>query len=143
MQRARRYLQGRDALALQRQLSGLLEEVTSKVRPPARLAVKSDGRVVFLRVEEIDWVEAMGDYAKLHVGGESHLLRARMNELEKKLATGRFFRLHRSTLVNLDRVKEFRPLFQGESVVVLTSGQRLTASRACVQKLQQALGAAT
>ena len=104
-----------------------------------RLAIKTNGRILFLHREEIDWVEAVGDYVRLHLGSEAHLLRCRMNEMEKRLADGRFFRIHRSTIVNLDRVKEFRPIHEGESMLVLKNGVKLTASRSCVQKLHQAL----
>jgi two-component system LytT family response regulator len=136
--RARGLLAGRDAIPAQ--LADLISHLRNARPLGSRLAVKSNGRVLFLRVEEIDWIEAVGDYVNLHVGQESHLLRARMNDMEKKLSGGRFFRIHRSSIVNLDRVKELRPIHLGESAVVLRNGVKLAASRACAQKLQQALG---
>jgi two-component system, LytTR family, response regulator len=138
LRRARGLLERRDSVP--NQLANLLSHLTNSRPSSSRLAVKSNGRVLFLRVEEIDWIEAVGDYVNLHVGPEAHLLRARMSDMEKKLGGGRFFRIHRSSIVNLDRVKEFRPIHSGESVVVLRNGVKLTASRACAQKLQQALG---
>jgi len=106
----------------------------------ARVAVKSSGRVLFLKSGDIDWIEAVGNYVNLHVGKETHLLRGRMNELEKQLDPEQFFRIHRSTIVNLDRVKELRPLFKGEGIVVLKDGQQLSASRNCSRRLQELLG---
>jgi two-component system, LytTR family, response regulator len=75
----------------------------------------------------------------VHVGKAEHLLRGRVSEIEKRLDPEQFFRIHRSTIVNLDRLKEFQPLFKGEGVVVLKDGSRLCASRGCSQKLQQFL----
>ncbi|HUS36586.1 MAG TPA: LytTR family DNA-binding domain-containing protein [Verrucomicrobiae bacterium] len=138
LRRARELLASRGTLPAQ--LADLALHLRNTRLPGSRLAVKSNGRVLFLRLEEIDWIEAVGDYVNLHVGQESHLLRARMSEMEKKLGEGRFFRIHRSSIVNLDRVKEFRPVHSGESAVVLRNGVKLAASRACAQKLQQALG---
>jgi two-component system LytT family response regulator len=138
LRRARNLLAKRDSLHAQ--LTNLVSHLRNTRPFGARLAVKSNGRVLFLRVEEIDWIEAVGDYVNLHVGQETHLLRGRMSEMERKLSGERFFRIHRSSIVNLDRVKEFRPIHQGESAVVLRNGVKLAASRAYAQKLQQALG---
>jgi two-component system, LytTR family, response regulator len=74
------------------------------------------------------------------VGKESYFLRGRISELEKQFDPEQFFRIHRSTIVNLDRVKELRPLFKGEGIVVLKDGQQLSASRICSQRLQKLLG---
>ncbi len=97
-------------------------------------------RVLFLKADEIDWIEAAGNYVNLHVGKESYLLRGRMSELEKRFDPEQFFRIHRSTMVNLDRVKELQLLFKGEGIVVLKDGQKLSASRSCIQRLQASLG---
>ena len=141
LERVKTYISGRQIGATQDRLIGLVQELTEKRQTISRLAVKATGRVVFLKVEEIDWIEASGNYLDLHVGKECYLLRGRVNELEKKLDPERFFRIHRSTIVNLDRVKEFLPLFKGEGVVLLKDGSRLSASRSCSQKLQQFLQA--
>jgi len=138
LRRARGLLEKR--VTLPAQLADLVSHLRNSRPFGQRLAVKSNGRVLFLRVEEIDWIEAVGDYVNLHVGQETHLLRARMSDMEKKLSGGRFFRLHRSSIVNLDRVKEFRPIHLGESAVILRNGVKLAASRTCAHKLQQALG---
>lgn len=125
-------------------LSDRLEALLADLRPagrlPDRLAIKSGGRVLLLRVEEIDWVEAADNYVNLHVGTESHLLRETMNALEKRLPPDRFLRISRSTLVNLDRIKELQPLFHGEYAVILRDGTRVTLSRGYRDKLTRLLG---
>jgi two-component system, LytTR family, response regulator len=105
-----------------------------------RLVVKSGGRVYFLKADEIDWVEAAGNYVRLHVSKDSHLLRETMNGIETKLDTRRFMRIHRSTIVNLERIKELQPWFHGDYVVLLRDGTRLTLSRGYRDKLQTVLG---
>ncbi|MGH9601532.1 MAG: LytR/AlgR family response regulator transcription factor, partial [Terriglobales bacterium] len=105
-----------------------------------RLVVKSGGRVYFLKADEIDWVEAAGNYVRLHVSKDSHLLRETMNGIETKLDIRRFMRIHRSTIVNLERIKELQPWFHGDYVVLLRDGTRLTLSRGYREKLQQVLG---
>jgi two-component system LytT family response regulator len=104
-----------------------------------RMAVKRDGRMVFLNVLEIDHIEAVGNYLKLHSGSETHMLRGRLSELEKRLDPDRFFRIHRSRIVNLDRVKEFQPLFKGEGIIILKNGARLGVSRGPSHRLQKQL----
>ncbi|MGH9509615.1 MAG: LytR/AlgR family response regulator transcription factor [Terriglobales bacterium] len=105
-----------------------------------RLVVKSGGRVYFLKSDEIDWVEAAGNYVRLHVSKDSHLLRETMNGIETKLDTRHFMRIHRSTIVNLERIKELQPWFHGDYVVLLRDGTRLTLSRGYREKLQQVMG---
>jgi len=125
-------------------LSAKLESLLGNLRPASsavdRLAVKSGGRVLLVRVEDIDWVEAADNYVNLHVGPESHLLRETMNALEKRLPAERFIRIGRSTIVNLDRIKELQPLFHGEYAVILMDGTRVTLSRSYRAKLGQLLG---
>jgi two-component system LytT family response regulator len=105
-----------------------------------RLVVKSAGHVCFVRVEEIDWIEAEGYYARLHVGGKSHLLRETMAKLEAQLDPRRFLRIHRSTIVNLDRVRELRPQSHGEYAVILHDGTPLRLSRSYRDRLPALLG---
>ncbi|MDB4949199.1 MAG: hypothetical protein JWM27_1848 [Gemmatimonadetes bacterium] len=105
----------------------------------SRLMVKGTSKTVFLRVEEIDWIEADDYYARLHVAGKSHLLRETMASLEARLDPARFFRVHRSAIVNLDRVREMQPLFRGEHVLILNDGTRLKLSRGRLDKLEAAL----
>ena len=109
-------------------------------KPADRLAVKLDGRVIFLRPTEIDWIEAAGNYVRLHLGQESHLFRETMNRMESRLDRRRFARIHRSRIVNTERIKELQPWFNGDHVVILRDGTRLTLSRGYKEKLQQRLG---
>ncbi|HEY1343027.1 MAG TPA: LytTR family DNA-binding domain-containing protein, partial [Bryobacteraceae bacterium] len=90
---------------------------------------KTAGRVFLLKTTDIDWVEAAGNYLRLHVGAAAHLLRETMNNLEARLDPECFWRIHRSTLVNVDRIRELQPLFHGDYVVILQDGTELTLSR--------------
>lgn len=101
-----------------------------------RFMVRSAGRVVFLKAEEIDWIEAADYYVRLHVAGASYLLRESMNDLEAALDPEAFVRIHRSAIVNLDRVREMRPLFRGELVVILNDGTQLRMSRSRREELE-------
>ncbi len=94
-----------------------------------RLMVKSSGRVLFLKTDEIDWIEASGNYLKLHIGRESHMLRETMSGIESKLDPEKFLRIHRSALVNIERIKELHPMFSGDYSVILSNGKELTLSR--------------
>lgn len=104
-----------------------------------RVLVKSASRVTFLKVAEIDWIEAAGSYVQLHSGAKEHLLRESLNALEAKLDPDVFLRIHRSTIVNADRVKELRADAYGEYVVVLEDGTELKMSRARREQIQARL----
>jgi two-component system LytT family response regulator len=137
--RAKTYLIGRETDKVRERLWGLAQHVPQPSKYISRFAAESGGRVVFFKTEEIDWIGAAGNYLEFHLGKQSYLLRGRIGELEKKLSPDQFFRIHRSAIVNLDRIKEFQPLFKGEGVVVLKDGSRLSASRSCAQRLQEFL----
>lgn len=129
-------------------LLALLEERESRRehRPPrktylTRLMVKLANRFVLLKVNEIDWIEADGNYAKLHVGRKSHLLREKMHDLEAQLNPERFVRIHRSIIVNLDRIKELHPHFNGDYIVVLEDGVQLKLSHSRREQLESRLKA--
>lgn len=107
---------------------------------PERIAVKSRAGVVVLRLPEIDWVEANEDYAALHVGAKSWLIRDSMHSLASRWASAGFVRIHRSTLVNADRVRELRPLSKGEFTVVLFDGTELKMSRSYRSSLSKLAG---
>ncbi|MDO8542889.1 MAG: LytTR family DNA-binding domain-containing protein [Opitutaceae bacterium] len=94
-----------------------------------RILIKSSGEIFFLKPEEIDWIEAEGDYMKFHVNGRSHLMRETMARLEARLDPTRFIRIHRSTIVNIDRLRKLSPSFAGEYAVVLHDGTKLKLSR--------------
>jgi two-component system, LytTR family, response regulator len=105
-----------------------------------RLIVKSSGRIHFVRIQDIDWCEAAGNYVCLHVGPQTHLVRGTMSHIESQLGAGQFVRVHRSTIVNVDRIQELRSSFNGEYVIVLHDQTRLTLSRGYRQALQARLG---
>jgi two-component system, LytTR family, response regulator len=96
----------------------------------SRLAVQQHGRIVFVKVSDIDTIEAAGNYVSIRAGGETHLARLSMTALEARLDPDRFARIHRSAIVNLDYVREVRPWSGGEQVLVLGDGRRLTIGRA-------------
>lgn len=139
LQRAKAYLDGHESRKMHERLQSLVKSLASQPKWITRMAVKNGGRMVFLKTSEIDWIEAVGNYLNLHVGSEAHLLRGRVSELEKRLDPNQFFRIHRSTIVNLDRVKEFHPLFKGDGFILLKNGTRLAVSRSCHQRLQRLL----
>lgn len=101
-----------------------------------RVVVKSGGRIFFLDVSQIDWIEAADTYVRLHSARESHLVRGTMSRLEAKLDPNRFLRVHRSIIVNLERVKELQPLFHGEYAILLHDGTQLTSGRSYRERLQ-------
>jgi two-component system LytT family response regulator len=105
-----------------------------------RFVIKSGGRATILAVRDIDWIAAEGDYVKIHAGKISHLLRETMRRLETQLDPARFVRIHRSTIVNIERIKEIQPYFHGEYVVLLNDGTSLKLARGYRQHLETALG---
>jgi two-component system LytT family response regulator len=105
-----------------------------------RLAIKSVGQISFVRISEIDWIEAADYYACLHVGSRTHLLRRSMADLEKELDATEFCRIHRSTIVNLGRVRTIEIGEDGEYVVLLDNGTTLRMSRRYGKELQSRLG---
>jgi two-component system, LytTR family, response regulator len=131
--------QGRTS-ALDERLRNLLEAVPGRRPGPERLVVKSGGRVTFVRTGDIDWIEAAANYACLHVGKEQHLLRESMTALESKLDAGRFVRVHRSAIVNIERIRELQPAFHGDYVIILQDGTELALSRGYREKLEESLG---
>ena len=124
---------------------GLLDLLTDlkekpKTKISERLVIKTGGRVSFLKTAEIDWIESEGNYVRLHVGKETHLLRETLNQMEERLDSDQFLRIHRSTIVNLDRIKELQPWFHGEYRVLLQDGKQLLLSRKYREKLRGLLG---
>jgi len=114
--RARRQLERRDTAA-------------APGAPLSRLLVRERGRAFFVRVAEVDWFEAQGNYVRVHVGRASHRLRTSIGALEPQLDPRQFRRINRSQIVALDRVRELQPWFHGDGIVMLTSGVRLRLSR--------------
>jgi len=122
---------------VQQRQAALLAELRPASKPAERLAVKSAGRVVFVKLSDIDWIEAAHNYVELHVGKESHLLRETLNAIEARLSLDKFVRISRSAIVNIERVKELQPLFHGEYTVTLQNGTKVTLSRRYRDKLKQ------
>ena len=152
LETARKRLRERDADRLGQKLMGLLEDfgaggllqgadapAPTPAATPERLTVKTGGRVYFLRMDEIDWIEAADYYVKLHVGEKEHLMRESMTKLEKRLDPQRFVRIHRSSIVNLDRVKMLQSGRGNEHSVVLHDGTKLSLSRSRREKLNSLL----
>jgi two-component system, LytTR family, response regulator len=129
-------LQGRSG-SINQKLLALLNESNHTPSPPARerIMVKSAGRISFLKTEEIDWIEAQGDYVRLYAQGRKFLIREKIGEMEQQFSNDHFVRIHRSTIVNVERIKEMQPLFYGEYAVILNDGTRLTLSRSFREKV--------
>jgi two-component system, LytTR family, response regulator len=141
LQRARTQIESQTNGDLGKRLLALMKDLRRDQPKTDRLVVKSGGRLFFLRADEIDWIEAAGNYVRLHVGNQSHLLRETMNAIEARLDPERFFRIHRCRIVNVERIQEMQPWLNGEYSVVLRTGVRLTLSRGYREKLQDTLKA--
>jgi two-component system LytT family response regulator len=127
---------------LNQQTLALLEELKARSNHTERMVIKAGGRAFFLKTEEIDWIEAEGKYVRLHVGKESYLLREAIGSMEGQLDPKRFPRIHRSTIVNIERVLELQPWFHNEYRVILKDGTELMLSRSCRKRLGELLGSA-
>jgi two-component system LytT family response regulator len=129
LDRARTQIRQQVTTPLDTRLNTLLDNLGSKPKAMDRVVIKSAGRIMFLRTDEIDWLEAADNYVRLHVGQDSHLLRETLGTLETRLDSSKFMRIHRSTVVNIDRMKELQPWFHGDYIVILQDGTRLNLSR--------------
>jgi two-component system, LytTR family, response regulator len=144
-QHARELVANRAAGEEQARLSALLAETGQAPNTPAaqesmlhdRILVKTGSRVLFLNPCDIDWVEAAGNYVKLHVGTDEYIVRESISHLEAMLAPRQFARVHRSTIVNMNRVKELRPWFSGEMIIVMQNGTELKLSRTYRKDLEK------
>jgi two-component system LytT family response regulator len=125
---------------LARRLSAVLGELQRERAYVDRVLVKAEGRIRFVAVDDIEWVEAADNYVRLHAGAERHLVRETIRSVEARLDPTRFVRIHRSTIVNLSRVRELQPTFNGEYAVLLTSGAKLTLSRTYRDAVRARLG---
>jgi two-component system LytT family response regulator len=115
------------------------ENLAGARNAPDRIAIRNNGRVIFLRLGEIDWIEAADNYVCLHCGKDTHILRETMSELEARLDPARFIRVHRSAIVNLDCIKELQPWFRGDYKVMLNDGTELTLTKNHREKLESRL----
>ena len=117
----------------------LLSEAMERLSPPGadRLAVRSGDRILYLRTSDIDWIEAADDLVRLHVGKAVHEHRATMAQIELRLPASRFVRIHRSTIVNVERIREFQPWFQGDWILVLADGTRLQSGKSYRKRIRE------
>ena len=122
----------------QAKLSRLIESLAGRENPQ-RLAIKNNGQIVFVNVRDIDWVEAADNYVCIHCGPETHVARETMNAMAERLDAAQFARIHRSTIVNVDRIERLQPWFRGDYLVLLRGGKKLTMSRTYREKLQDTL----
>jgi two-component system LytT family response regulator len=136
LERVRREVRApRDTTAL----AGVMGALRRERGYAERLVVHTSGRVVFLKVEDIDWLEASGNYVTIHAGREKFLMRDTLRALGERLDPAKFVRLHRSSVVNLDRLRELLPWSRGEQVAVLRDGTQLTIGRAFRERLMAAI----
>ena len=136
--RARQFLQKRRVVDLQEELLSMLSQGGAKPGYLNRLTVKTANRIIFVKVEDVDWLESAGNYVEIHTGDKTYTIRETMTALEEKLAPERFLRISRSHIVNLDAIDELKPLFKGEYAVVLRGGTQLTLNRG-LKELQKRL----
>jgi two-component system LytT family response regulator len=127
--RARAELHRKKAGQVNEQVLKLLSELGQAKKHLDKLMIRDGGRVFFLRADEIDWIEAAGNYVRLHAGKEEYLYRETMTKLEAQLNPEHFAHIHRSAIVNTERIKELQPWFRGDYVIVLRDNQKLTLSR--------------
>lgn len=125
-------------------LSRAKEQVRAKTPSSftRRFLVRTRDKVLFIKADDLEWVEAADYYVSLHAGGKSYLLRQTMAEIERQLDPAKFVRVHRSAIVNLDRVKEMHPLFRGDCALVLADGTQLRLSRARREEFERRLAGA-
>lgn len=145
LQRAKTFVRQQKLGEMSESLLAVLQDLKSKngaspseaqQEPIDRVVIKSGGRIYFLKTEEIDWVEGAGDYLTLHSGSQTHLIRETMGNFHATLDPQKFLRIHRSTIVNIERIKDIRSVYKGEYVITLTSGVSLKASRGYRHELQ-------
>ncbi|MFO0839236.1 MAG: LytTR family DNA-binding domain-containing protein [Phycisphaerae bacterium] len=137
---ARVRMQLGDRSVVSNRIDGLLRRYADDAPAPRALCVREGSRWTVVPVVEIEWIEAAGKYAKLHRGKRVHLLRESIQRLAQRLAAARFVRIHRSTLVNADRIAHLEPAFHGDMTVELTNGVTLMLSRAFRESVRQILG---
>ena len=135
VRRAVERLSSSSAEALRRQMASILERLPA----PDRLAVRTGERTTFLRFEDIDWIDVEEDYARVHAGKDTHLMRETLADLERRLPASRFIRIHRSFIIQADRIQSVQPWFKGDYVITLRDGTRLHSGRTYRQRVQDLL----
>jgi two-component system LytT family response regulator len=143
LQRARERIRQQQGGDLDRRLQALLENVRGDRGYLRRLVVPSGHRSIFVRTDQIDWIEAERNYIRVHVAGRAYLLRENLTHIASALDPAAFCRIHRSTIVNIDRIEAVESLFHGEYLVVLQDGTKLTAGRSYRRGLHALMGKKT
>jgi two-component system, LytTR family, response regulator len=136
LDRVRTQLRAQTQTPMDERLRSLLASLGAKEHYLERMVARTNGKIIILRVDDVDWVEAAANYVRVHIGPKQYLVRETMTNLEARLDPDRFLRIHRSIIVRKDRIKELEPLFQGDYSVVLHDGTRLTSSRGYRDKIQ-------
>ena len=139
LEHARKQLVHPSETIFQRRVLDMLADLEARQKSPERIVIKSDGEIVCLKPQEIDWAESAGNYVCLHVGAATHILRETITALETRLGR-QFLRVHRSTLVNVDRIKTLRPSLYGDYAILLRDGTKLTLSRGFRETVLRRLG---
>ena len=140
LQRVEQFLRARMSGKLEQKLESLLADAPMAAKKSERFAVKADGKVIFLKPDEITWVEAADNYVMIHLTNGQLMLRDTMASLEERLGTERFVRINRSALVHLDQIKELQPTFHGDYIVLLRDGTKLPLSRSLRGQLSKLTG---
>jgi two-component system LytT family response regulator len=137
LERARAELLKSHEQNVQARLLDMLNTTRPEPKPLRRLVIKTAGRVVFLELNEIDWIEAAANYVRIHAGKDAYLLREGIGTMSAKLDSGRFVRIHRSFIVNINRIRELQPCENGDFIAVLRNGKELSCSRGCRSEVQR------
>ena len=132
-------LRARTHEVMDEKLRSLVASLTGKEHFLERMVARTGGRILILRVDDVDWIEAAANYVRVHIGPKQYLVRETMTHLESKLDPDKFLRIHRSMIVRKDRIKELEPLFQGDYSIILVDGTRLTSSRGYRERVQSFL----
>lgn len=125
---------------LDKRIRALLESLKVETKYVDRIVIKNSGRVCLIETNELNWVEAEGNYVRLHTTSKAHLMRETIGNLEAQLDPKKFLRVHRSTIVRIDSIRELQPWFHGEYHIILHNGTKLTLSRNYREQLQSVLG---
>lgn len=129
LNRAKKALKKNNRAVINNKIENLLEFLKPARGSLSRILVKSSGRYFFLKTTDIDWIESAGNYVRIHSGGNNYLIRETMINMEKKLDSDTFFRIHRSTIINVNKVKELEQWFHGDYQVIMYNEEKLTMSR--------------
>jgi two-component system LytT family response regulator len=139
LERVRAQLRARSTHTMEERLRALVASLSGRARFLERMVARTGGRILILRVTDVDWIEAAANYVRVHIGAKHYLVRETMTHLEDRLDPDKFLRIHRSIIVRKDRIKELEPLFQGDYSIILVDGTRLTSSRGYRERIQSFL----